>query len=109
MVSLVQNWKVCTIHIPMHLHGYVYRALDLGRWGYSCNIFAPLWITVVGVMVCFPPGLPVAVSSMNCTAPVLMGLVFIILAFWFVVGNEFKGPDIDWEMLNLKNEVESKN
>ena len=57
------------------------RALDLGRWGYLCNIFAPFWIAVVGVMVCFPPGLPVAVGSMNYTAPVLVGLFLLYSLF----------------------------
>jgi hypothetical protein len=33
--------------------------------GYICNIFAPLWITVVGVVICFPYSLPVTVGSMN--------------------------------------------
>ncbi|OQE92573.1 hypothetical protein PENNAL_c0007G05151 [Penicillium nalgiovense] len=83
------------------------RPLDLGRWGYICNVFAPLWITVVGVMICFPYSLPVTVGSMNWSAPVLVGLFLIILVFWVLIGDEFKGPDIDWAMLNLKNEAPS--
>jgi choline transport protein len=83
------------------------RPLDLGRWGYICNIFAPLWITVVGVVICFPYSLPVTVGSMNWSAPVLVGLFLIILIFWVLIGDEFKGPDIDWGMLNLKNEAPS--
>ncbi|CAI7603836.1 unnamed protein product [Penicillium glandicola] len=83
------------------------RPLDLGRWGYICNAFAPLWITVLGVMVCFPPSLPVASGSMNYSAPVLVGLFLIILVFWILIGDEFKGPNIDWEMLNLRNEAPS--
>ncbi|OQE40286.1 hypothetical protein PENCOP_c006G07940 [Penicillium coprophilum] len=83
------------------------RPLDLGRWGYICNIFAPLWITVVGVMVCFPPTVSVTLGSMNYTAPILVGLFLIILVFWVLIGDEFKGPNIDWEMLNLKNEASS--
>ncbi|KAJ5165189.1 uncharacterized protein N7500_007019 [Penicillium coprophilum] len=81
------------------------RPLDLGRWGYICNIFAPLWIIVVGVMVCFPPTLPVTLGSMNYSGPVLVGLFLIILVFWILIGDEFKGPNIDWEMLKLKNEA----
>ena len=34
------------------------RPFNLGRLGYICNIFAPLWITVMTVFVCFPPTLP---------------------------------------------------
>ncbi|OQE12147.1 hypothetical protein PENVUL_c001G10241 [Penicillium vulpinum] len=80
------------------------RPHDLGRWGYICNVFAPLWITAVGVMVCFPPNLPVALDSMNYSAPVMVGLFLIILVSWGLIGDEFKGPNIDWEVLNLKNE-----
>lgn len=83
------------------------RPLDLGRWGYVCNVFAPLWITVLGVMICFPPDLPVTVGSMNYSAPVLVALFLIILVFWGLIGDEFKGPNIDWEMLDLKNDTPS--
>ncbi|KAJ5360449.1 hypothetical protein N7517_009640 [Penicillium concentricum] len=83
------------------------RPLDLGRWGYIWNVLASLWIIVVGVMVCFPPNLPVTLGSMNYSAPVLVGLCLIILVFWGLIGDEFKGPNIDWEMLNLKNEAPS--
>ncbi|KAK4869555.1 hypothetical protein LT330_005937 [Penicillium expansum] len=81
------------------------RPLDLGRWGYICNVFAPLWIIVLSVMVCFPPDLPVTLGSMNYSAPVLVALYLIILVFWGLIGDEFKGPD--WEILNLKNETPS--
>jgi choline transport protein len=81
------------------------RPLDLGRWGYACNIFAPLWSAVLCVMVCFPPGLPVTTASMNWSAPILVALSFVILTFWYLIGDGFKGPDIDWEALNIKAEA----
>lgn len=82
------------------------RPLDLGRWGYICNVFAPLWITGMGFMVCLPPSLPVTVGSMNYSAPVLVGLTLIILIFWILIGHQFKGPIIDWNMLGIKNEAQ---
>jgi hypothetical protein len=57
------------------------RPLGLSRWGNICNVFAPLWITVLGIMSCFPPELPVALGSMNYSAPVLVALFLIILVF----------------------------
>jgi choline transport protein len=81
----------------------VNRTLKLGRFGYVCNIFAPLWIVVMSVLVCFPPSLPTTVSSMNYAAPVIVGLVAIILVFWFTIGKRFEGPAINLEMLNSSN------
>ncbi|KAJ6132292.1 hypothetical protein N7471_007507 [Penicillium samsonianum] len=40
-------------------------------------------------------------------APVLVGLFLSILVFWGLIDDEFKGPNINWEMLNLKNEAPS--
>lgn len=77
------------------------RAFSLGNAGYICNILAPLLVTVVGTFICFPPQLPVTVASMNYTPVILFGLMLIILCFWFVRGQKFAGPKIDWELLNL--------
>jgi choline transport protein len=35
----------------------------------------------MGIFVCFPPGLPVAVGTRNYTSVMLVGLFLIILAF----------------------------
>ncbi|KAL2681434.1 hypothetical protein Neosp_009045 [[Neocosmospora] mangrovei] len=83
------------------------RPLNLGRYGYFCNIFAPLWITAMGIFVCFPPAIPVTVGSMNYTAPILVGLFLCIVGCWCWIGDQFEGPVIDWEMLNMNNELET--
>jgi choline transport protein len=82
------------------------RPFNLGRLGYICNIFSPLWITVMTVFVCFPPTLPATVSSMNYTAPIIVGLFICIIICWFTIGKRFKGPHIDWELLNTSNALE---
>lgn len=84
------------------------RPLNLGKWGYFCNIYAPLWITVMTVMVCFPPSLPAEVSSMNYTAPIIVGLFILIIIFWFVIGKRFEGPHIDWDLLSKSNAQETE-
>lgn len=81
----------------------VNRPLRLGNLGYVCNIFAPLWIVVMSVLVCFPPSLPVTVDSMNYAAPVIVGLIAIILGFWFLIGKQFEGPAINLDLLNSSN------
>ena len=80
------------------------RPFNLGRLGYICNVFAPFFCTVLAVLVCFPPGLPAKVGTMNYTSVVLVGLFLVIVAFWFGMGKKnFRGPNIDWEMLNTVN------
>ena len=84
------------------------RPFKLGYVGYFCNIFATLWIPVVIVMVCMPPSLPVTVESMNYTSPIMVGLFIIIIGLWYGIGHQFEGPNIDWELLNLGNRMESE-
>ncbi|KAH8693796.1 amino acid/polyamine transporter I [Talaromyces proteolyticus] len=81
----------------------VNRPLNLGRWGYICNIFAPLWIVVMCVLVCFPPSLPVTLGSMNYSAPVIVALFAVIVVCWVFTGKQFECPAIDIELLNARN------
>lgn len=77
------------------------RWLNLGYLGYACNIFSSLWIVVLGVTICMPPSLPVTVGSMNYSSVCLIGLVTIVIVFWFSFGKrQFKGPDINWDAIH---------
>ena len=77
---------------------------DLGSIGYSCNLLSPILVTVAGVLICFPPELPVTHSNINYTPVVLVALSFMILSFWFTIGHKFQGPMIDWDVLqNVKD------
>ncbi len=76
---------------------------DLGRMGYICNFLSPILVTVVGVLICFPPELPVTHQNINYTPVVLVALSSVILGFWYTIGHRFEGPKIDWEVLkNVK-------
>jgi choline transport protein len=82
------------------------RPLNLGKQGYIYIIFAPFFIIVLGIFVCFSPSLPVSVGTMNYTSVVFVGLFLIIPALWLSIGKRnFHGPQIDWEMLNAVNVV----
>jgi choline transport protein len=82
------------------------RYLDLGSFGYMCNIFSCTWTFVLIVLICMPPRLPVEVGSMNYTSVVLVGLVSVVLVMWFVRGKgKFSGPNIDWGLLRRANHV----
>ncbi|KXH67038.1 hypothetical protein CSAL01_06580 [Colletotrichum salicis] len=78
--------------------------LNLGWFGYVCNVFSVLWIVILGVFICMPPTLPVTAGSMNYTCVVLVGLLGIVLVFWSIDGwKNFKGPNIDWDMIKALN------
>ncbi|SLM35972.1 choline transport protein [Lasallia pustulata] len=72
---------------------------DLGRLGYVCNFLSPIFVIIVGVLICFPPELPVTRQNANYTPVVLVGFVVAILGFWVTIGKKFEGPKIDWEVL----------
>ena len=81
------------------------RYLNLGWLGYFCNLFSILWIVVLGVLVCFPPEIPVAAGTMNYTSVILVGLFSLILLCWFTVGRNFEGPQIEWDMMHAANKA----
>ncbi|OAG08777.1 amino acid transporter, partial [Paraphaeosphaeria sporulosa] len=76
------------------------RWLRLGYIGYFCNGFSILWIVILGVCVCIPPQLPVELNSMNYTSVSVVGLLTIIMMFWFTLGHKFAGPEIDWDTID---------
>ena len=75
------------------------HAFDLGWMGHVCNCLSPILVAVVGVLICFPPELPVTHQNINYTPVVLVALSLVILCFWFTMGHRFKGPKIDWDVL----------
>ena len=75
------------------------RAFDLGLIGRTCNYLAPVFVTVLAVLVCFPPELPVTSANINYTPVILVGFWAGIIVMWRVLRKGFKGPQIDWEML----------
>ncbi|PYI01459.1 choline transporter, partial [Aspergillus sclerotiicarbonarius CBS 121057] len=73
------------------------RYLNLGWFGYLCNIFSVGWITVLGVLVCLPPDGPVVVvgGEMNYVSAILGGVFAGINVLWVVMGRgRFVGPGV---------------
>ncbi|KAI9370833.1 amino acid/polyamine transporter I [Aspergillus egyptiacus] len=90
-------------------HNLPRRWLNLGWFGYFCNLFSLLWVIILGVFVCFPPKLPVSVGSMNYIAVIVVGTFGVITGFWFGSGRgRFRGPSIDWGLLKRVNETGSR-
>lgn len=71
------------------------RYLNLGRFGYFCNIFSVLWIVVLGVFVCLSPTVPLDVNVMGYSSIVLVGLLATVILLSYVMGRKsFEGPTI---------------
>ncbi|CAI6013903.1 unnamed protein product [Clonostachys chloroleuca] len=80
------------------------RPFKLGKvCGYLCNAWTPLWVTTIGVFICFPNVIPVSAASMNYVSVVLGFMGIILVALWFSVRRAFEGPNIDWSMLSEQN------
>ncbi|KAM0552680.1 hypothetical protein ACHAPJ_007777 [Fusarium lateritium] len=78
------------------------RSFDLGKvGGYICNAWTPLWVTTIGMFICFPNAIPVDAGSMNYVCVVLGCMVIILVSLWYTVRRYFDGPAIDWELLGL--------
>ena len=96
MPQAIVAWRGRRVMLPEH-------AFDLGWAGYVCNWLSPIFVGVLGVLICFPPELPLTVSNINYTPAVLVGCICLIMVGWFVTGRKFEGPKIDWDVLkNIK-------
>lgn len=69
------------------------------------NVFSVCWTIVLGVMVCFPPALPVTLGSMNYSSVIVVGIFGIFVALWYAIGVRFEGPNIDLVALSEANAV----
>lgn len=78
--------------LPKHPH-------DLSWFGRLCNVLSPLFVVIIGVLICFPPELPVTKDNINYTPAIIVGFCLAIVAAWYMIGRNFRGPKIDWEIL----------
>jgi choline transport protein len=68
---------------------------QLGKWGWTVNIIAALFVIMTTVLFSFPPALPVTSSNMNYVTAVFGIFLVFVSAFWLVYGSHFTGPDFD--------------
>ncbi|KAB8206400.1 amino acid transporter [Aspergillus parasiticus] len=83
------------------------RHFDLGPViGYAVNIFSVIWLIISGIFFCFPTTVPTTLESMNYNAVVITGLFGLVLVLWVERRHKFKGPEIDWDALNVGNALQ---
>lgn len=69
------------------------RAFSLGKYGFTVNLFATLFVIFFSITFCFPTFMPVTASSMNYLIVVMAIAMLFPLGLWFGgLKNSFTGP-----------------
>ncbi|KAF3762237.1 amino acid transporter [Cryphonectria parasitica EP155] len=67
----------------------------LGKWGDAVNIIAVVLIMFFNIFYCFPYALPTTAESMNYNSVILVGVMFITAAWWFIhARTNYPGPKV---------------
>lgn len=85
------------------LQKHQYGSFSLGKGlGYTLNIFAVLWMTLVVVISMFPLTMPVSADNMNYACVVLSGWILLGLGYYYFGGGKtkFTVPYQDVKMLD---------
>jgi choline transport protein len=90
LVLLIRGRKImsqfCAPGTPLQL-GPVLDAIS--------NWVAVLFVGITSVFFCFPQGLPVDSSHMNCVSAVIGIFLLVISVYWVLHGKQFEGPKFD--------------
>jgi choline transport protein len=86
------------------------RHFNLGPvFGPFCNIFSALWMSLFGVLFCFPIFLPVTAQNMNYLSVVVVGVCLFILALWWGGKRKtFTGPNIELNGMEILNAINTE-
>ncbi|KAF4946103.1 hypothetical protein FSARC_14273 [Fusarium sarcochroum] len=63
--------------------------------GYIANYTAVIFVLVTSVFFCFPPAIPVNVSTMNYVTAVLGIFIIFVTALWFLKRKSYEGPQLE--------------
>ncbi|KAJ5618749.1 hypothetical protein N7510_002733 [Penicillium lagena] len=79
------------------------RYFKLGKLGPVVNAVAVSWVLFLDVLYCFPTTRPVTPQNMSYVSVVSTGLVIFIIGLWFTTKRQvFKGPKIDFQLMNQR-------
>ncbi|CDM36780.1 hypothetical protein DTO013E5_2893 [Penicillium roqueforti] len=81
------------------------RYFDLGQYGSTINAISVLWVVFLDIIYCFPTEIPVTPENMSYVSVVCTGLVCFVIVLWHTTKKGiFKGPRVDFGMLNARRE-----
>ncbi|CAN8101349.1 unnamed protein product [Discula destructiva] len=67
----------------------------LGKWGTAVNLTAVALISMFNVFFCFPYALPTSAESMNYNSVILVGVIALTAAWWFMhARRHYPGPKV---------------
>jgi type IV secretory pathway VirB2 component (pilin) len=70
---------------------------SLGRIpGYITNYIAVIFVLVTSVFFCFPPAIPINVSTMNYVTAVVGIFLVFVTALWFLKRKSYQGPKLEF-------------
>jgi choline transport protein len=79
------------------------RYFNLGKYGPFINGLAVAWVIFLDILYCFPTAMPVTPQNMSYVSVVSTGLVAFVIVLWFATKRgSFKGPRIDYDLLNAR-------
>jgi choline transport protein len=79
------------------------RYFNLGKLGAPINAIAVAWVVFLDILYCFPTAMPVTPQNMSYVSVVSVGLMCFVITLWFTTKRGvFKGPHIDFELLNQR-------
>ena len=82
------------------------RYFQLGVLGPFVNATAVAWVIFVDILACFPIIRPVDPQNMNYMSVVSVGLISMVLVFWFTTKKgKFKGPNVNLEVMRARREA----
>ncbi|KAG5662434.1 hypothetical protein KAF25_004852 [Fusarium avenaceum] len=70
---------------------------SLGRIpGYITNYVAVIFVLVTSVFFCFPPAIPINLSTMNYVTAVVGIFLVFVTALWFLKRKSYQGPKLEF-------------
>lgn len=104
MILLIRGRKLVTDNPPVF-------SLGGGFMGYLTNWTSVLFVIVTSIFFCFPPALPIDISTMNYVTAVIGVFIVYAVALWVIKRKTYNGPKFELilgEELPTANPIENQ-
>ncbi|KAF4781243.1 amino acid permease [Colletotrichum scovillei] len=88
MILLIRGRKLVTDNPPVF-------SLGGGFMGYLTNWTSVLFVIVTSIFFCFPPAIPIDISTMNYVTAVIGVFIVYAVALWFIKSKTYNGPKFE--------------
>ncbi|KAK1573526.1 amino acid permease [Colletotrichum navitas] len=88
MILLVRGRQLVTANPPVF-------TLGRGLFGYVVNWTSVLFVLVTSVFFCFPPAIPINISTMNYVTAVVGIFIVYAAVLWFAIKKSYNGPKFE--------------